>query len=511
MTLYERYQQLPIDFSQLGLGRGSTQSDYFCTPIGAEIVGWEGVDGIHYCFIQGFGDMVFAVDPANLPGDHVHPLARSFEGFLRLVLACGHTAALEQAHRWDRVSFNAFLEEEEYNGRTPEQQTALDALRDGLGLTPMEDPYGYIKEVQSSFDYSKLQFKPEYDRLVPEEPKEHVRPEWKVYFDGSFGQSHEGRDRPGKEVRIDAQFTWDDHVWHVPAVYLCGQGLVVDFCMEVDPAALVAFQKKWRPWTHGERGFTQEEMDQFHSEHPQSISYDPRVEVNGKELGRRGGTGFGWVPVSCLPPEERTTECQQTWEAIWLMEHHGLDPERAWTFDRRSFTWATKGKPALRTLKLRMSQYPKPIAGPRFTVQGPGDTVPFAHPVTGEAHVLHVVDHERQEFSPEQLARMEDGEWEYPSCYTAMTYAVTPDLPKGAISVQDCDQGDRPRRKAPPSPTGPISAGVALLMPIGGSQVQGRAACSALRFQHADQIQWRMTFHQKTAEDIEIDLPLPQN
>ena len=314
----------------------------------------------------------------------------------------------------------------------------------------MEDPYGYIREIQAGFDYTELQFKPEYNPLVPEELKEHVRPEWTVYFDGSFGQLHQGRDRPGKEVPVRARFTWDGHVWHVPAVYLCGQGLVVDLCMEVEPEAIRAFQEKWAPWTQGEREFTPEEEEQFHAEQPQSISYDPRVEVNGRELDRRGGTGFGWVPVSCMSPEERSTDCQQTWEAIWLMEHYGLDPGRGWMFDRRSFPWATKAKPALRSLKLHMSQYPRPVPGPRFTVCGPGDTVPFTHPVTGEAHTLHVVEYERQEFSPEQLAHMEDGEWEYPPCCTAMTYAVTPDLPKGAVTLQDCAQGDRPRRKVPP-------------------------------------------------------------
>lgn len=449
MTLYEQYKRLDIDFSWLGLEPGSSRSDYFCTPVGAEVIGWEGVDGIHYCFIKGFGDMVFAVSPDNLPGDHVHPLAQSFEDFLRLVLACGHTAAVEQAHGWDRDSFNAFLEEEAYNERTPEQQAALDGLRDGLSLTPMEDPYGYIKAVQAGFDYAKLQFKPEYNRLVPEEPKEHVRPEWKVYFDGNFGQSHVGRDRPGKEIPINAQFTWDGHVWHVPAVYLCGQGLVVDFCTEVDPDALRAFREKWAPWTQGEREFTQEEMEQFHSEQPQTVRFDPMVEVNGRELGRRGGTGFGWVPVSCMTPEERSSGCQQTWEAIWLMEHYGLDPELGWAFDRYSFTWATKTKPALRTLRLRMSQGPKPVPGPRFTVHGAGDTVPFTHPITGEEHTLHVVEYEQQEFTPEQLARMEDGEWEYPPATPPCPTPSPPTCLRGPCPSRTAMAGTAPAENTP--------------------------------------------------------------
>ena len=54
--LYEKYKNLKIDGSWIGLEAG-TQTPYFCTPIGAEIIGWD--NGIHYCFIKSFGDMVF--------------------------------------------------------------------------------------------------------------------------------------------------------------------------------------------------------------------------------------------------------------------------------------------------------------------------------------------------------------------------------------------------------------------------------------------------------------------
>ena len=47
MTLYEKYKKLGIDFSQLSLEPGDTSGGYFCTPKGAEVIGWAGVDGIH--------------------------------------------------------------------------------------------------------------------------------------------------------------------------------------------------------------------------------------------------------------------------------------------------------------------------------------------------------------------------------------------------------------------------------------------------------------------------------
>jgi len=97
-TPYERYLKLNNDGSRVGLERGESERNYFCTPKGAEVIGWGSVDGIHYCFVRGFGEMVFSVSPMNTPGNYVHPVARDFRDFLRLLLACGDTAALERVY-----------------------------------------------------------------------------------------------------------------------------------------------------------------------------------------------------------------------------------------------------------------------------------------------------------------------------------------------------------------------------------------------------------------------------
>lgn len=44
----------------------------------------------------------------NSAPDFVHPLANDFEDFLRLLLACSDSAALEQAWMWDKAQFEAF-------------------------------------------------------------------------------------------------------------------------------------------------------------------------------------------------------------------------------------------------------------------------------------------------------------------------------------------------------------------------------------------------------------------
>ena len=117
--VFQKFLRSGIDLSPVGVECREDNSPYFCTPKGASIFGWAGADGIHFCFVRGFGSMVFSVSPMNSAPDFVHPLANDFEDFLRLLLACSDSAALEQAWMWDKAQFEAFLQD---NPPTQDQQ-----------------------------------------------------------------------------------------------------------------------------------------------------------------------------------------------------------------------------------------------------------------------------------------------------------------------------------------------------------------------------------------------------
>ena len=68
--LYQQYRALELDGSWIGLEVGNADP-WFCTPIGAEIIGWDGA--IHYCFVPGFAETVFCVNPENYGGHLVYP------------------------------------------------------------------------------------------------------------------------------------------------------------------------------------------------------------------------------------------------------------------------------------------------------------------------------------------------------------------------------------------------------------------------------------------------------
>ena len=57
-TIYEKYMALPIDKGLLCLEYGDIADPYFCYPVNAKPIGFEGC--ILYCFLPEYGEMVFA-------------------------------------------------------------------------------------------------------------------------------------------------------------------------------------------------------------------------------------------------------------------------------------------------------------------------------------------------------------------------------------------------------------------------------------------------------------------
>ena len=503
MNLYQKFRKLSIDFDAIGLGRRDDDVTYFCTPKGAKIIGWAGVDGIHYCTVRGFGEMVFAVSPMNLPGDYVHPIARNFGDLLRLLLACGTMDALEQAHQWDREQFAAYVAE---NRPTEAQKAVLDILAETFSLNAMEDPYGYLQALRQSFDYSQIPYSPEYYDPDMNPAAEEPEQPWKVTYDGGFWR-HTGR--AGREISLGKHFSWGEASWYVPAAYVCGKGLVLDLCRETDPQKMKDFINKWDLLHEGDHHYTEDEQMQIRSENPMDVDFRCTVILNGKTLRQDHGCGVSWIAPECLGGEMDNSR-----EGKALVEHYGLDPSRCWSFHRLSFPWATKRPPALRSLWITLEQDPQDLPGPRFPTPAVGESVTVVHPITGREHVLTVREYEAQEMDQNCFG---NEEMEYPTHYTAMTYTLEPDIPDDGFRLQDCDQGDPPRARAvvPDGPTAVCSAVVMgvigradgpTAIVLSGGPARLHAACSALHFAPVTTVTWYAIFREKLLSDCTVAL-----
>lgn len=506
---YKEFQATGIDLAPLGWEVRGEFTPYFCTPRGAKILGWAGVDGIHYCTIRGFGSLVFAVSPMNV-GAYVHPIARDFEYLLRLLLSCVDMAALEQCYAWDEAQYRAFIID---CPATPEQRSVLSAIREKTGLAPVEDPFGYVKRLQAEFDLSTIPYTEDYYDADMNPAAPQVAPPWKVYFDGNFWGHRQGQ-RPGVEIPLGTQFDWAGHHWVVPAAYACGKGLVVDFCMRIEPRLIEAFMEKWELSMENEahKRFSKEEQMHMELDNPMCLDFNATLCLNGKALRSTHSCGYVWNP--CLP-----AQYVAEYEGKWAAAHYGLDLNFGWMIRRSCYPWGTKRKPELKSLSMTLSQQKVSIPGPHFRVKKPGDTFVFAYPEKGSEYALTVRTYEAQVMETGNLP----GHWAYPTHYQAMGYTITPELPESLVSLADCDDGDRPRQKAPASkgfaPEASHAAAIgfiggadgptAIIFGHNGNQGKLRSACSNLRFEPAEEVEWRIVFHEKQFEDLTLALPIP--
>ena len=185
---------LPVDLSLVGLCPADGEDAYFCTPIGARMIGRTGVDGIHFCDVPSTGsDVIFAVSPmSEMP--YVFPVAENLRDFLREICACGSALAVEELVQMEPDQAESYLhfagilrtgtDEAELrqayryfgyfdmdenivvdDGDRRRQTEALEALANAFHLLPMDDVHAHIRSICRGFDMTALHFSEEYDQL----------------------------------------------------------------------------------------------------------------------------------------------------------------------------------------------------------------------------------------------------------------------------------------------------------------------------------------------------------
>ena len=181
---------LPLDFSMLELEpeTGADPVRYFCTPENAEIIGW-GSCGTHFVLLPG-DEAVYCVEPELAEeGTFVLPVGADFREFVSHLLYCKCTSPLAQIFMLDATRFRKLLEdndantwpgcEEDFKSR----DAALDLLAETFHIRS-RDPFQRVKELQTGFDPSVLNFSDAYyDTLGLEKPKRGMQRKEKPLFE----------------------------------------------------------------------------------------------------------------------------------------------------------------------------------------------------------------------------------------------------------------------------------------------------------------------------------------
>lgn len=465
----KRLHALGYTLAPLGVEFRKDNEPYFCTPKYSNIIGWAGVDGIHFCCIFGYSDAVFAVSPMNAPGEYIHIVAESIGDFISLLLATGDSAALEQAWQWDREQFEAFVRESKANA--PHEVIDMVGLK--LKLRPMRDPYGYIHDLQQNFDYSKIVpqndeagknasadgGKPPRKKHTPKPAQGSSEPRMKVYFE------NRRKGRIGQEIRIERRFNWAEREWFVPCIYTFRYGMAVDLCMKLCDA-------------HG----------------PMDIR--PSIALNGDLIRYSVGSS------TCYYAENEYNED----EAVAFVNGYGLDPKADYMFSRWFFPWVTTLKPIITELRIQMIAEPRPISAGNFMIQQ-GESAKLTHPVTHDVYTLTALSIEQKTMGKRAFGI---SNYEMPQNMTVMKYAVSPDT-GSSIIVTDAEPGDNPRPRSADFGMGSMAAAIGVIGGADGpttlymnNDKNARVACSALRFEKSSRpVKWHAEFLYKEYEDAE--------
>lgn len=506
MKNYEAYKNKEFDLSAFGVNRCGDDYTYFCTPVGAEIIGCPGVDGIHYCMVDGFGELVFAISPMNCPGEYVHPVAKNFDDFLRLLLVCDGDAAIEQCWQWSQEHFDKFMGEQEVLSETKE---AVMHLMELTGLEPMELPYKYIRDLQKSFNYKSIPFSEEYYETVApedlEEPGEILCEQsatpWAVYYGDNFwAEDHEGT--PCEEISFEKHFRWADREWYIPSIYTCDKGMVVDILMRVDAVEFQSFVDRWGVTVENEHSFSREQRKKMEQENPLIFHFNTALNVNGVQMPSKRGCSMVYAPSMAETDRE---------EQLRLMDYYNLDRRDCWVMQRSTYPWAENQIEDITTLEITISHQPMYLSGPAFEVKVPGETVEFTNPVTGITHKLFVQEFEAQEqhfdFADTQVP--DTLELEYPSHFHVMSYTLEPAATEHDVRISDSVQGDSPRQKGNGRRNGAVSVGIIFGQKRTAASEKNdktRIAVSALHFEPVDSVVWNISFKEKQIKELTVEL-----
>lgn len=310
-----------------------------------------------------------------------------------------------------------------------------------------------------------------------------------------------------EEIKVEKTFLWGDERWHIPSVYVCDEGIVIDFCVERPPQLFKEYVNKWDLLHSRRDDFTREQLMQIENENPDNIGFDTEIRVNGEELCYRQDFGIYYVPQDCMPNYFGNDKAAKS-----AIEHYNLDPSMGWVIRRLVLGWEGSDS-AIETLTIKMKRRTVELPGIHFPTPENGGSVVFNHPVTGTEHKLTV-----QECVCRKLeGHCDDEDIEYPIFYTDLLYTLDPDLPENSFRIQDYNDGDDPRtKKAGREKSQPAAMGYAAVVMLtpdndepeivnaDGSTARIHTSFSHFYFEPKDNIEWYMIFNHKIMDDIDI-------
>ena len=361
-----------------------------------------------------------------------------------------------------------------------------------------------------------------------------------VYYGKNYW-NHEKHGIPLKKISVQADtektlptegalLTWGKGELFIPALYVGEEGVVFDLCTKVELSEIQDFSRAVREYMDStgksQAELSNEEYERFEKLSPFYADFAVELSLDGQKLKRGFMCGVTWIPADI-------NDEPSSGEAEALMKEYGCSREYGWAFERRMYQWSDVPvlEPGKAVFSFRAEKQPVTVA--YFTTavtdnfDEPVIRTEFTHPLSGDKHVLSVHSFEAGKLDIEtgpgagmkKEKRRQWEEMEYPSHYHTLAYTVRPSAPEEELTLQDCAEGDRPRRKGEEEmedgPTSIFIGGKTAVMPVymkeeGEEASEVRTAVSSLHFEPVKQVKWMVVLHVKEHEDVEVRVKLSE-
>lgn len=323
--------------------------------------------------------------------------------------------------------------------------------------------------------------------------------EWEVSFEGGFWNN---LGNIGREISINQPFTWGDEKWNVAAAYICDEGLVVDYSVEINLDRFNTFLDKWNIREAGYEKLSRIDQESIENEHPMNFGFRSKLTCNGNMMESGSGSSLCWIPLSC-----HVEEYMPDLETKRFVKHYNLDENKAWVLWRCNYRWIHKEE-ELKSLEISFEREKKRCAVSPIGNLERGATADIENPLTGQKHTITALEISNKVYDESVF---NNPAMEYPTHFTAMSYRIEPDIEGLSFVIQDAAEGDSPRMKEQ-SPDGPAAVAVSI---IGGARglsglntKNAKSACSSMHFDDDYEVNWLPVFFIKELEDAVIRIAL---
>lgn len=327
-----------------------------------------------------------------------------------------------------------------------------------------------------------------------------------------YGENFWGNGKPGtemEEIRLDKEFVWEDVSGFIPSLYVCAEGIAIDFCIRISNQTVQDFWNQWQAKPEG--ALSEEERVQIAHANPLTADFTVSVFVNGIPLENDFSCGAAYTKAFQNNMEGSLEE--------QLFLAYGCDEKDSWYFKRHMCRWSDPVS-EIKTVTIDFCAESKSVecGAIEIGMTDAGKEFELTHPLSGAGYKLCVEAVKQQELAEDVIKGLPShhrgAAVEYPRHYLTLSYYLQPNLPEDAFILQSAGKGEQPRAQALMSMRTAVSvigwAGGPASVFIAGKRdkEQGRISITSMYFEPIERELWKPVFLVKERGDMRFVIAL---